>query len=104
MVIKGKFQVIWDKFALDEFKEILTYLEKQSVEAPKIVKNALMERLYAVQKNPDMYELDKLKEPADNEFRAFVVFSFRLTYQVKADLKQIRILRIRHTRREPLGY
>jgi hypothetical protein len=48
--------------------------------------------------------VDKLKEPLNKNFRAFVVYSYRVTYQINMEAKEIRILRIRHTSREPLGY
>jgi hypothetical protein len=38
MVKASSLKVIWDVEALNQFKEILTYLEKQSRQAPKIVK------------------------------------------------------------------
>ncbi len=50
-----------------------------------------------------MYEKDKLKNPPDRSFRAFLVFNYRISYQVKTDLNEIRIVRIRHTGREPIG-
>ncbi|HMT28855.1 MAG TPA: type II toxin-antitoxin system RelE/ParE family toxin [Bacteroidia bacterium] len=98
------FKVVWDIVALNQFKEILTFLEKQSVQAPKIVKKSIIERINLIKRNPIIYEQDKLKQPENKEFRAFVVFSLRLTYQIKYDIKEIRILRIRHTSREPQGY
>jgi len=103
-MVKPTFKVVWDRKALDHFKEILTYLEKQSVQAPKIVKSAVISRLDLIKTNPHISELDKLKDLPNNDFRAFVVFSYRVTYQIKTDLKEIRILRIRHTSREPLCY
>lgn len=103
-MVKPKFKIVWDKKALDHFKEILTYLEKQSVQAPKIVKSAVVSRLDVIKTNPFISELDKLKIPPNKDFRAFIVFSYRVTYQIKTDLKEIRVLRIRHTSREPLGY
>ncbi|MBK6987032.1 MAG: type II toxin-antitoxin system RelE/ParE family toxin [Bacteroidetes bacterium] len=45
-----------------------------------------------------------MKESPNEDFRAFVVFSYRVTYQIKSDKKEIRVLRIRHTSREPFGY
>ena len=41
MVKPLAFKIIWDRKALDHFKEILSYLEKQSSQAPKIVKMAI---------------------------------------------------------------
>lgn len=103
-MVKPSYKIIWDRKALDHFKDILTYLEKQSRQAPKIVKDAIISRLDVVKTNPLIAELDKLKDSPNKDFRAFVVFSYRVTYQIKSDAKEIRVLRIRHTSREPLGY
>jgi plasmid stabilization system protein ParE len=97
-------KLIWDRIALDNFKEILEYLEKQSSQAPKIVKGAILARLEVIKTNPNITELDKLKDAPNKDFRAFIVYNYRVTYQIKTDLKEIWILRIRHTSREPLGY
>lgn len=104
MVKPASFSIVWDRNALDSFKEILEYLSKQSAQAPKIVKGAIITRLEVIKNNPFITEVDKLKSPPDADFRAFVVFSYRVTYQIKSEAKEIRILRIRHTSREPLGY
>jgi plasmid stabilization system protein ParE len=104
MVKPSAFKIRWDRKALDQLKEILEYLTKQSEQAPKIVKSAIISRLDTLKTNPLITEPDKLKEPPDNDFRSFIVFSYRVSYQIKADLREIRILRIRHTSREPLGY
>ncbi len=85
-------------------KEILGYLEKQSNQAPKIIKTSILEKLNHIKVNPLTFEIDKLKEKPNKDFRAFFVFSYRVTYQVKTDLNEIRVLRVRHTGREPLGY
>jgi plasmid stabilization system protein ParE len=104
MVKKKNFKVIWDRKTLDEFKEILTFLDEQSVQASKIVKKAVLERISTIKSNPNIFAVDKLKNPPNSEFRAFMVFSYRVTYQVKEQENEIRILRIRHTSREPFGY
>ncbi len=102
MVKNKKFEVIWDKEALNVFKEILSFLSKQSAQAPKIVKESVLSRLDAIKTNPLIFEADKLKEPANKEFRAFIIYSYRVTYQIKSQV--IRVIRVRHTSREPLGY
>ncbi len=104
-MVRGKtFKIVWDANALMQFKEILAYLSKRSNQAPGIVKNAVVNKLDSTKKNPFTCEPDKLKSPRDDDFRAFVVFSYRVTYQIKQDKKEIRVLRIRHTSREPHGY
>jgi hypothetical protein len=45
MVKPKSLKVVWDVEALNHFKEILTYLEEQSSQAPKIVKKAILDRI-----------------------------------------------------------
>lgn len=104
MVKQKSYTIVWDKIALDHFKEILNFLSKQNSQAPKIVKDGVLSRLDDVKKNALIFELDKLKDTPNKEFRAFVIYSYRVTYQIKVVTKEIRVLRIRHTSREPFGY
>ncbi|MBL7942370.1 MAG: type II toxin-antitoxin system RelE/ParE family toxin [Flavobacteriales bacterium] len=103
-MVKQVFRISWDREALDQLKAILDYLSKQSAKAPGIVKLAIVSRIELIRNNPLIFEIDKLKDPPQKEFRAFVVFSYRISYQINTDTSEIRILRIRHTSREPLGY
>jgi plasmid stabilization system protein ParE len=104
MVNQKSYTIIWDRVALDHFKDILDFLSKQSSQAPKIVKEGILSRLDDVKKNPLIFEIDKLKYAPNKEFRAFVIFSYRVTYQVKIVSNEIRVIRIRHTSRDPLSY
>lgn len=104
MVKKPFFKIFWDTKALEHLKEVLTYLEKQSPKASKIVKNAIVEKLKIIKTNPLIAEIDKLKDFPNNNFRAFVIYSYRVTYQIIFETKEIRVLRVRHTSREPIGY
>lgn len=104
MVKPISFRIVWDKKALDHFKEILTYLEEKSDQAPKIVKNTIIDKLELIKLSPQICETDKLKDQPNKDFRAFIVFNYRVSYQIIFETKEIRVLRIRHTSREPLGY
>jgi plasmid stabilization system protein ParE len=104
MVASKSFTIIWDRDALDNLKEILTHLSKQSNLAPKIVKETILSKLETIKTNAFICETDKLKDVSNPNFRAFIVYSYRITYQIKMETQQIRIIRIRHTSREPLGY
>lgn len=81
MVKLPSYKIIWDRNALNHFKDILTYLQKHSDQAPKIVKAAIISRFVLIKTNPLICELDKLSDSPDPNFRAFVVFSYRVTYQ-----------------------
>lgn len=104
MVKQKTYTIIWDRIALDHFKDILEFLSKQSSQAPKIVKDGVLSRLDDMKKNALIFKLDKLKDTPSKEFRASVIYSYRITHQIKIGSREIRIIRIRHTSREPLGY
>ena len=72
MVNKKIFEIIWDRNALDDFKEILAFLFKQSTQAPKIVKEAIISRLDVIKTNGLICELDKLKDLPNREFRVLL--------------------------------
>jgi plasmid stabilization system protein ParE len=99
-----RYQIVWDRVALNHFADILDYLQTRSDDAPRIVRDAILERLDQISDGPLMVEVDRLKTPRDENFRALIVFSYRITYQIHDETNQIRILRLRHTSREPLGY
>ena len=52
MVRPVHFKIRWDRNALDQLKEILEYLAKQSDQAPKIVKTAILSHLDPMKSNP----------------------------------------------------
>jgi plasmid stabilization system protein ParE len=104
MVKSKQMAIIWDGFALIEFQEILEYLSGRSDIAPKLVKKTVLANIKLISKSPLIFETDKLKTKLDPNFRAFSVYNYRITYQIVFDKNEIRILRIRHTSREPLGY
>ncbi len=62
MVKQKTYTIIWDRIALDHFKDILEFLSKQSSQAPKIVKDGVLSRLDDVKKNTLIFKLDKLKD------------------------------------------
>jgi hypothetical protein len=45
MVKPNSLKIVWDRKALDHFKDILAFLAKQSAQAPKIVKTSIIDRL-----------------------------------------------------------
>ncbi len=75
MVKQKSFKIIWDQIALDDFKEILSFLSKKSLQAPAIVKNRILSRLEIIKTNPLICETDKLKDDSDKDYRAFITYS-----------------------------
>lgn len=104
MINQKPYSIIWDRNALEQFKNILAFLLNQSAQAHKIVKEGILSRIEELKRNPFIFEIDQLKDNPNSEFRAFVIYNYRITYQIEEASKEIRVLRIRHTSREPFGY
>jgi plasmid stabilization system protein ParE len=102
MVKIVSYKIIWDEIALKQLNNYLEYVSKQNLTAPSIIKGGVLNILKTVKKNPFIYEVDKLNDQNDSTYRAFIIYSYRVTYCLHGNT--IRILRIRHTSQEPLEY
>lgn len=93
--------LVWDKVALNHLKEIYDYLKTtDNLEHAKEVKDTILKITKKLPANPNLYEQDRFKSDNDGSFRAFEKFKYRVVYKITED--QIRILRVRHTSREPI--
>lgn len=94
--------IIWSKDASRHFVEILEYLSGESPQAVEIVGNGILDSIESLLSMPLKHSEDHLRKNNDGRFRAFVIYSYRLSYYVGEN--EIFILRIRHTSREPLEH
>jgi len=92
----------WNKKAIIQLDEAIEYIEKDSsVNAVKVRKEILL-KIDSLLKHPEQYGPDKYKTKNDGSFRAFELHHYRISYRYIAP--EIRIIRIRHTKMNPLGY
>ncbi len=96
------YQVIWSDTAKEQLKEVYKYIKKDSeINAKKVRTQILLStRLLATGK--EIYKADELKEDNKGNYRAYIIYSYRITYKIETDT--IQILRVRHTSREPLKH
>lgn len=95
--------LVWDKEALKDFKIIYSFLKTgDNLAYANEVKKAILKIAKELVKNPFIFEQDRFKFDNDGSFRAFEEFKYRVAYKITED--QVRILRVRHTSREPIGY
>jgi len=99
---KKKIKTEWSKDASLHFYELLDYLHKESESAASIVGNTILDEIENLAVNPKIHPLDRFKKNNNGNYRACVIYSYRISYYVEENL--IYILRIRHTSREPLEY
>ena len=92
----------WNKHAIHQLARAIGYIEKESVQNAEKVKNDLLAEISALVANPGKYNPDKYHIQNDGSFRAFELHRYRVSYRYTH--KEIRIVRIRHTKRNPKPY
>ncbi|MBA4197858.1 MAG: type II toxin-antitoxin system RelE/ParE family toxin [Chitinophaga sp.] len=94
--------IVWNKVALLQFQKAISFIKEKSPQNAEKVKNVLIALIERLSIHPENFPPDKYKQNNDGNYRAFEKYHFRISYYVTAH--EIRILRIRHTKRKPLNY
>ncbi|MBS1605417.1 MAG: type II toxin-antitoxin system RelE/ParE family toxin [Bacteroidetes bacterium] len=92
----------WDRRALKQFNKAILYIAEDSVQNAETVSAEIISSIEGLLDRPEKYPPDKYKLENDGNYRAFELHRIRVAYYVGVDV--IRILRVRHTSREPQGY
>jgi len=79
MVQKKIREISWSKNASEQFKDIIEYPFKESPQAAEIVGNAILDEIESLVKNYDFHPPDRFKSKNDGNYRAAVVFSYRIS-------------------------
>ena len=83
-------------------KNVFEYIsEKSEQNALKVLEDIIKAVNKAIQ-NPEFYPPDKLKKNNDNSYRSFEKHKYRIAYRFSGNI--IRVLRVRHSKMEPLEY
>src|SRR4051794_12982411 len=92
----------WNKKAIDQFEKAISYIEEDSIANADKFKVDILSRIDGLLNQPEMFSVDKFKVNNDGTFRAFELHSYRISYRYKND--EIRIIRVRHTKMNPIRY
>lgn len=88
-------EIIWSETAQNQLQKIYKYLSKKS--KGDDIPNKVVEKIYnsvtILSTNWEIYELDEMKISNNSNYRAFEIYSYRITYKIT--LNQIQILRSR---------
>ncbi len=98
----GKLKVVIDDVAKIQLRNAYNYIKKDSVENAEKVRQKLLSSIEELIENPERHAPDKYRLENDGSFRAYEIYNYRVTYYIS--IKEIRILRIRHTKMNPLEY
>ncbi len=101
-MVKGGYKVVWSNLAKQQLKDIYTFIKKDSLQGANLVKNKIIESTKTLSISSVIYQADSLKNNNNGDYRAYTIYSYRITYKIDGDF--ILILRVRHTSCEPLEY
>ncbi len=95
-------RIDWSRQALLQFNKAILHIAADSVQNAENVQADIMEKIEGIVASPERYPPDKYKLQNDGAYRAFELHRLRVAYYVGDEV--IRVLRVRHTSREPQGY
>lgn len=92
----------WNRHALSQFEALINHIEKDSPANAVKISRALLLKIDALLSHPEQCAPDKYKTHNDGSFRAFELHRCRVSYRYTG--KEIRIVRVRHTKMTPKNY
>jgi plasmid stabilization system protein ParE len=93
---------VWSKRAKAELKKAYEYICQDSSQNAAKVRDELIDITIDLPRHPEIFPPDKYKKDNDGTWRAFEKYHYRISYRITPT--EIRIVRMRHTRRSPLPY
>ncbi len=97
-----KLKVVWDDEAKVSLRKLYQYIKTESPQNAIKVRDEIIESITGILSHPERYPLDKQKLNNDGSVRAFEKHKQRIAYQVGE--KEIRIIRLRSTHKEPKAH
>jgi len=96
--------IVWSELSLKHLESIHEYIFEDSgslTKADKVI-NEILKSSQILSERPKKNPPDKFKIRNNGEYRAYEIYNYRIAYRIYKD--KVRILRVRHTSREPLKY
>lgn len=97
-------EIIWTQTTLNQLENIYFYLleETKSFEIANKVVDGITDAVEILKTKFEIYEVDELRIPINQNYRAFEKFSYRISYKITSD--SIYIIRVRHASRKQKYY
>ncbi|MBI2731698.1 MAG: type II toxin-antitoxin system RelE/ParE family toxin [Sphingobacteriales bacterium] len=92
----------WNKQAFSQLIKAIEYIQQDSPANADKVKNEILQNIKNLGLHTDKYPADKFKMDNDGSFRAFELYHYRISYRLFKN--EVRIIRLRHTKRNPKSY
>jgi plasmid stabilization system protein ParE len=101
-MVEPRLRVVIDEEAKQSLREAYKHIRKDSLQNAEQVREAIKSSLRQLGQYPKRHGLDKYRLNNDGNYRAYEIKSYRITYHISAT--EIRVIRIRHTKMNPLEY
>lgn len=101
-MVTNLLKVVIDYEAKLQLRSIYRYIKNDSPENAEKVRSKILTSIKELIKYPEMHAPDKYRLDGDKSYRAYEIYKHRVTYHISA--KEIRIIRIRHSKMNPLEY
>lgn len=95
-------KIIWDKQAINYFRDALRFIRKDSPQNADKVKADIFKAISKIPNRPEAHPPDKYKLNNTGNYRAFELHHFRIGYLIKEN--EIIISRLRSAKQEPRDY
>lgn len=95
-------EVVWRKGALLHLEKHYRFIKKDSLQSADKVRTVILDMTDDLKNNPEIHPLDKYRKNNNGDIRAFEKYNLRVSYQVTE--REIRIIRLRHSSRDPVVY
>jgi plasmid stabilization system protein ParE len=97
-----KRKVTWSKRATRQFNAVIEYIRKDSDQNADKVKEKILAKINELAEDKTVHRKDPYKKNNDGNFLYFEILKYRIVYY--AELKEVFIIRVRHTGMEPKSY
>ena len=95
-------KVLWPASVQKQLEKAYKHILKDSPQNATKVKKDILDSTHKLALHPEIHPKDKYRETNDGSFRAYEIHHYRIAYQIKN--KEIIIVRVRHTSKEPKKY
>ncbi len=95
-------KVIIDNEAKAQLRQAYQFITRESLQNAEEIKGKILASIKELIKNPEKHPADKYRKNNDKAFRAYELYKYRITYYISDE--QITVIRIRHTKMNPLEY
>lgn len=101
-MVRALRKIVWDEEARLQLRSLFDYIKTDSPRSAQKVSEDIVRIIRKLPSQPESNPADKYKLNNDGTYRAFEKHHYRVAYRIKE--KEIRILRIRHTKMNPQEY